>query len=74
MVSHNKSEMSDDSSGVWSGVGPDRAGYLPNWERVRSLVSRVYANASAQLIVHSLRGSRGFRGCQVGRRMEEIEN
>ena len=63
-MSHNESEMSDDSSGVQSGVGPDRAGYLPIWERVRSLVSRVYADASAWLlfIVFGVLGDFGDAG------------
>ena len=64
--------MSDDSSRVRSGVGPDRTGYLPNWERVRSLVSRVYADASAQLlfIVFGVLGDFRYARQAIGWRKE----
>ena len=73
-MSHNESEMSYDSSGVRSGVGPDRSGYLPNWEKVRSLVRWVQCGCISPSIVHSLQSSQGFQGCQAGCRMEENEN
>jgi len=64
----------DDLLMVRSRVGPDQTRYLPNRERVQSLVSQVYADALAQLLFSSLQGSWGFQGYQAGHRMEEKEN